>query len=78
MIVFKTLVVAIYVFLFAVALTYFIEDIVIWVKDKLDKLNKKRAKMKREDFNDLIRFAVVLIFVLLLLQRLIAYLLDSN
>jgi len=78
MIVFKTLVVAIYVFLFAVALTYFIEDIVIWVKDKLDKLNKKRAKMKKEDFNDLIRFAVVLIFVLLLLQRLIAYLLDSN
>jgi hypothetical protein len=78
MIVFKTLVVAIYVFLFAVALTYFVEDIVIWVKDKLDKLNKKRAKMKREDFNDLIRFAVVLIFVLLLLERLIAYLLDSN
>jgi len=78
MIVFKTLVVAIYVFLFAVALTYFVEDIVIWVKDKLDKLNKKRAKMKREDFNDLIRFAVVLIFVLLLLERLMAYLLDSN
>lgn len=76
MIVFKTMIIALYVFLAVVCLYYFIEDIVLWIQDKIRKLNKK--KMKREDFNDLIRFAVILIFVLLLLERTIAYLLNNQ
>ncbi len=76
MIVFKTMIIALYVFLAVVCLYYFIEDIVLWINDKIKKLNKK--KMKREDFNDLIRFAVILIFVLLLLERTIAYLLNNQ
>ena len=67
MIVFKTMIIALYVFLAVVCLYYFIEDIVLWTNDKIKKLNKK--KMKREDFNDLIRFAVILIFVLLILKK---------
>jgi polyferredoxin len=76
MIVFKTMIISLYVFLAVVCLYYFIEDIVLWINDKIKKLNKK--KMKREDFNDLIRFAVILIFVLLLLERTIAYLLNNQ
>lgn len=76
MIVFKTMIIALYVFLAVVCLNYFVEDIVIWIQDKIRKLNKK--KMKKDDYHDLIRFAVILIFVLLLIERTIAYLINNE